>query len=209
MPTGYTTMLDDDPNLSTAQWIKEGLTRAFGVCVTLRDDNMDLSEEEIQKRLERNINSSAKYYIENLEKTKKLIKEMETNPDTFFSRAYAEYVETTDKYNKKSIEEAKQNTLRHNKAMIELQKVKENTIDEVTKNIANFGLEQLELVKSEREPHVTRIKTFLEFKADKIASLKRDVEYYKKNLDETIDRETDRVNTYKTIVAEVNRILEL
>ena len=48
MPTGYTAQIDDDPNLTTAKWVTEGLSRAFGVCVILRDGPYGLTEDEIK-----------------------------------------------------------------------------------------------------------------------------------------------------------------
>ena len=207
MGTGYTYMLDDDSTLTTGRWIKEGLSRAFGVCVTLRDDDMNLTEEQITESLEARIKSSGKYYIENLEKTKKLIKEMKENPDGFFSKEYADYIETVEVSNERSRAKAKKNTERHEKVIQELNKVIQETTDEVTQNIAKFGLEQLEVAKSDREPYLSTIKSFFEFKASKEHSLQRDLEYYQRNLNETIQRETGRAEVYKTIVSEVNRIL--
>ena len=209
MPTGYTAMLDDNPELSTAQWMKEGIVRNFGVCVTLRDSKHDLDEKEIEKLLEENIEQSAKWYREKLVDTKNTIAEMEQNPERFFSKEYADYLERTESYNKQSKAEANTNQERHNAVIMDLKKVIQNTNDEVTQNLAKFGIEQLELVKSDRTPYIIELKSFLEFKDEKKKSLDRDLDYYQKNLNEIIKRETDRLNAYKKIVSEVNRILSV
>ena len=64
------------------------------------------------------------------------------------------------------------------------------------------------MVKREREPYVSKIMTQPEFILDRQHSLERDLGYYKQKLDEAIMRETERFESYKKLVSEVNRILE-
>jgi hypothetical protein len=50
MPTGYTAQLEE-MKYNTEKWLIQSISRAFGMCVMLRDDRQDLSEEEIIKKI--------------------------------------------------------------------------------------------------------------------------------------------------------------
>ena len=207
MPTGYTDMIDEHPRLTTAKWVMEGLSRAFGVCVTLRDDSMNLSEKEIEKRLQKEVDDGMSYYREKLKETDETLAKLHKNPKMFWDAEYAATVDRIKKRNAEQIIEKNKTKVRHDQVKQDLIKLRDNTTDEVTRNIAQFGLDQLELVKSETEPWITEIPSLEKFKADKYASLNQDIEYYTKNINEAEERERGRLIAYRTIKAEVTRIL--
>ena len=208
MPTGYVMALDDDPKLTTAKWVTEGLSRAFGVCVTLRDHNMDLTEEQIEAHLEENIKRDAKYYVDALREANDAWAKFRENPAEFLKTSYDIYVKRTEKYNKKSVNNAAETKLRRDKVAQDLIKLRKMTTDDVTKNLAKFGLEQLERSKSDAEPHILEIKSYGIFAKDEVDKIKRDIDYYTKNLEETRQRARDRLQAYLTIKSEVQRVLE-
>ena len=205
MPTGYTSELDETPNITTAQWIMENLTRAFGVCVTLRD-NGDMTEEQIESHLRERVEGDGSYYMDALKKTQEEFKRLRYDP-TYWDVEYASTVERLEKYNKESIEEANALKIKHYKAIEDLIILRECTTDETTKNIAQFGLDQLELVKSDTEPYIQEIPSFEKFKKDKYNSICKDLEYYAKNLKEEKEREQSRLEAYLKIKSEVKRVL--
>ena len=207
MPTGYTAMLDEEPNMTTSKWVMEGLTRAFGVCVTLRD-NGDMSEGQIEEHLRERVEEAGNYHIDALEKTQEEFRRLRYDP-TYWDVEYASTVERVEGYNKDSIEKANALKIKHDKAKEDLIILKSRTTDETTKNIAQYGLDQLELCKSETEPYISEIPSFEKFKADKYNSICRDLEYHTKNLEEDRERERSRLEAYLKIKSEVNRILSL
>jgi len=208
MPTGYTATLDETPNMTTAKWVMESLTRAFGVCATLRD-NGDMTEEQIEAHLQERVDEAGSYHIDALKRVGETVTKLSDNPEKFWAEEYAKAVETMQAYNEKSIKEAKEIKTRHDKAIEDLIKLRDNTTDEATRSIANYGLEQLELVKSETESYISTVPTLEKFKEDKLRSINRDIDYHSKNLTEAKARERDRLKAYKTIKSEVNRILSL
>lgn len=207
MPTGYTAMLDN-PKLTTAKWVTEGLARAFGVCVILRDDDRSLSEEQIEASLKEHVESSTRYCKEKLREAVEALAKLGEDQDKFWVDEYASTVKRMRKHNERSMKEANKTKLRHQQAENDLIKLRDETTDEITRNIANYGLEQLKLVESETKPYTFEILSLEQFKADKLASLNHDIEYYTKQIKETEEREKGRMLAYQTLKAEVKRILD-
>lgn len=206
MPTGYTSALDEK-DLSTAQWFTEHLTRAFGVCIVLRDGPYGLSADQIEEHLEKEVERSTQYYRENLMTTQKLIEQVKTDPKAILRELYNSTVKQEKEYNTESIKKARETKKRHRQTIKDLKKIQNKTTDETVRNIAQFGLDQLELVKRETEPHVSEIPSLEAFIWDKAFSLNRDLKYYEEKIAESIEREIDRLEAYRMIRSEIERIL--
>jgi len=206
MPTGYTAKIDEDPTMTAARWVTEGLSRAFGVCFSLRDSG-DMTADQIEEHLKENIERSTKYYRKELDKTEKILAYINEKPDTYWTTEYDTMVKQFTEYNQKNKKETTELNARHNQIRQALIPLKDSTDDMVTKGLAKFGLEQLDLVKREHEPYIHKIPSFDDFQKEKLASLNRDLEYHKKNIIETEKREKDRLLAYQTIRSEVNRHL--
>lgn len=206
MPTGYTAALDEK-DLNTSQWFTEHLARAFGVCIILRDGPYGLSADEIEQHLEKEIERGTQYHEENLKEAKDLIERVNADPKIALNEVYNSMVKQKKEYNTNSIKEARDTKKRHKRTIRELKKIQKKTTDEVTHNIAQFGLKQLELVKSETEPYVSEIPSLEKFIWDKAFSLNRDLKYHEEKIIESTKREQDRFETYRTIRSEVERIL--
>ena len=206
MPTSYTATLDETPNMTTGQWVLESLSRQFGVCVTLRE-NGDMTEEQIEAHLQERVDEAGSYHIDALKKAGETLQKIGEDSDSFWPTEYASVVEHKEKYNRESIEEANTRKVKHDKARGDLIILRERTTDEATRNIAEFGLSQLELVKSETEPYITKIPTLEKFKENTIHQLNRDIEYHSKNLEADKKRERSRLEAYLKIKSEVAEIL--
>ncbi len=206
MPTGYTAELDDHPRLTTAKWVTKHLSRAFGVCVTLRDGPFGLSPEEIEAYLEKEIGRSTSDHKENLSEAEETLKSIESDPEVWIGLHKAE-VERLKKSNARSVKKASKTNRRHERVKKDLIKLRDNTDDEVTRNIAKYGLKQLEIVKSDTEPYIQEVPDLEKFKTDKLASLNWTIEYHTKKMEKTEKRERERVLAYQKIRSEVEKIL--
>jgi len=206
MPTGYTAMLDDDPKMTTAKWLKEGISRAFGMCVDFRDIG-NMTESQILNAMDEKAKGAGSYHQNELDKVRVELEKIDKDPIAYFTKEFAEYVTRTEKYNKKSTDKANLINSKHNKTKMELTTIVEQTTDQTTKNIAKYGLKQLNLVKSDSEPYIIELKTYQQFKLSKAHELSRDLEYHIKGLTEEIARESERKEAYLTFISEVNRIL--
>ena len=201
-------MIDDDQNLPTSRWVTEGLARAFGVCIALRDDGYDIPEEEVMKRITENTNHDVEYHEENLKiATASLQKMMKHSREDWLS-SWQSAIGSINKANKDSQERAVKLDLRHSAVKVDLEKLRDETTDVSTKRLAEFGLEQLKLVESETKPYTQSLPTSTEYKTNELARAKRDIEYHTEYLEKAKTRRDEAIQTYTNIRREVKRILD-
>jgi len=206
MPTGYTYALDEHPDMSTKQWIMEHLVRAFGICVTLREEDPYLTEEQIKQKLTEN--SSIKYHEAELKKAQILVKEFDSRTEQEWKSLWEQSEIERKKDNKERIAKGRCLAQRHKKVREDLQTIinTPNT-NEITKNIAKFGIQQLDLVQHDTEPYIIGPSSLKEFKEDAVKSAKRDVETYIRELEAEKERTADRLASYERLKEDVDRAL--
>lgn len=209
MPTGYTNSLDETPEMTTQQWIMEHLARAFGVCVTLRDDSFDLSEEEILRRLSND--SSVEHHQEALKKANQESKAVSNRTTEAWKKLWKQSEAEKTESNNNSIAKAESIRLRHNAVKSDLQKIfVSSKVSETTKNIAKYGIDQLNTVHDyDCKPYVSEPTSFEVFVQQQRANNLRDISYHTKELEKAKDRVKERVETYKRLREDVNLILSL
>ena len=98
MPTVYTASLDENPAMSTKQWIMEHLTRAFGICIMLRDYRSDLSEREILDIMSQD--TGVDYAREHLEENQKKLKVLNRRSEQQWITVWNEHEDKTDESNR-------------------------------------------------------------------------------------------------------------
>lgn len=205
MATGYTATLDDTEK-KTSEWIKDDLVRNFGICVMLRDDEFGLTSDEILAKLESRSDNS--YHI-------KAQKDSECEFLKLEALSFEGWEEMMEKANDKinvDNEISRQKALRkkelHARTERELFKVIDNTKDEITQNVCNFGLQQLDLVKDECEPYLSPLHdNVLVYKTDNLERTVKSIEYHKSNMKKDNEREKGRIDAFLTLIKEVDKIL--
>lgn len=205
MPTSYTAMIDEDPKLSTAKWMTEGLARNFGVCAVIRDHDRNLAEDEIEEHLKNMTERGTKYHREKLVETQEILKKL--NSEGAWRELYRSAMDKRAKSNAQSIGKANTIRIRHQQVKEDLIKLRDNTKDEVTRNIAEFGLSQLEAVKPETEPCISAIPNLKEFKSIKLAALNWNIAYHTREIEKTEKQGAERLSIYQKIRSEVAEIL--
>lgn len=202
MPTGYTAIIDDDPKMTARQWIMEGLARAFGICVMMRDDPRDLTEEQILQRLTED--SSASWNEKELNKAVEESKRLATRTTKGWKVAWQKEENKKRNANKRSVEEANKMRKRHEQICGDLLKVlASDKAHEVTKNIAKFGVEQLDLVASDCLPFIQKPIALKDFMKDCIQKNARNIAYHTEELAKAKQRTEERVNLYKRLKEDV------
>jgi len=151
MPTGYTIELDKD--IPTEKWFMEQLVRAFGICVTLREDRI-LSATEIRKSLVEDMEEDLKYRKDRSKELNDEKKLIEDRTDADWKKVVEEMRNKKSERNKKNIEDTSIIKTIHDRAKKDLERVVKLAISDITKEIAKFGLEQLDAVKTETEPYI-------------------------------------------------------
>ena len=206
MPTGYTAALDE--GISPKTWLKEHLSRAFGMMIWFKEEDSGLSETELQERLEKL--TECKWQVENLDEAEAELSKAKERTMDEWEEAIKKENKRREEYEAKSKKETLERAELHSFAASALQLLGENTVDEVTQNVVNFGLNQLKLVERECEYDIFYeqiISSPEGYAAIEIKKLEENVAWQKNNLDEEKERQVDRLQCYKTFVAEVNRIL--
>lgn len=204
MPTGYTARLDET-QMSTRQWIMESLARAFGMCVMLKEDSMDMTEAEIIAKI---AGESSDYHMRGFEEAVATKKKYDSMSDEEWTNMMEQVNEEILKTNQQWVEEAAAKKELHERAIRDLNLVIDNTEDEATINVCQFGLDQLKLVSSECKPLHTEPHTdVIAFKANRIETNARDLKYHPFEMQREQERNNERVQAYLKLRDEVKRIL--
>ena len=204
MPTGYTAMIDDNPKMTATEWIMEGLARAFGICITLRDDSQGLTEKQILERLTQDLEKETSYHKKELRKATKEVKRLGTRNETEWKRVWQSEEKKKRTANKRSVEEADKNRERHERIRFELLRVlASDKAHKITKNIIKFGIDQLDLVKSDCTPYIQEPITLEKWIRSQIDQNTRDIDYHTKELAEAKERTTERINLYKRLKEDI------
>jgi len=200
MPTGYTSMIDENPNMTTKKWVMEGLARAFGICVTLRDDSMELTETQIQQRLIEDSRREINYHQTELDKAQKESKRLANRSHNQWKTAWSKYEHEKEVRNQQSVLEANKKLERHMQVRDDLGRViGSDKVHEVTRDIAKFGVEQLKLVQSECLPYIEEPMELKGFITDKIKSNKRHIEYEIEEVAKAKERMEERIKLYERL----------
>jgi hypothetical protein len=209
MPTGYTDMIDRNPTMTAKQWVMEGLARAFGMCVTLRDDAFDLSEEQIKKKLVESEQSEINYHQKELNKAKKKCRTLATKTNKEWLTLWLTDDNKREEENKKSVVRANKLSDRHERVRDGLNRIlASDKVHEVTKSIAKFGIEQLDLVVADGEPYIREPITLEGFIKEAISSSKRDIKYHTEELAKAKQRGQERINLYARLKEDIRSVFQ-
>ena len=189
MPTGYTSTLDNTEK-DTADWIVEDLSRAFGMCVMLREDNMGLTADQILAK----IKSDSNYHVKALADAKAELLMFEGLSETEWKNIMDIENKDIANSNRESVLEASERAELHERAKRDLKLIIIKTRDDITQNVCKFGLEQLKLVNGECEPYLSELHKDIDvFKTTKLENATISICYHEKELKETEERNNGRV----------------
>lgn len=202
MPTGYTAQLQS-MDYDTKKWLKESLSRAFGICIMLRDEG-NLSQAEIEEKLKAKEES---YYTKALREAREKLTYLTTADKNDIERELEELKQKSIESRQKRIKEFYYNKSKHEEVLSELKRMREVATDEVSTNIINYGIEQLEQAIPfdfkeccAETPDSIESMTVEEYIQITIFQLEKDIERYIKNIKEEDNRDKERYESYKTFV---------
>lgn len=211
MPTGNTYELDEK-NLDTKTWVMKTLARAFCICIMMRDSG-DLTEKQMINRMKQDTKPS-EYNVKKLEAAQRDLKKFQLLTDEQWKSKMQRENKKRQKHTKDNNIKADKIKAKHNKVREELNQVlKTKGISSITRNIAKFGIDQLNLCKSEEEntffPEYDGIFTDVEvYKKEQVDTAKHYVQYHQKEIRDEIKRGKDRLKTYLKLKKDINRILK-
>ncbi len=208
MPTGYTAALDDK-DLSTAQWFTEHLARAFGILFMLRD-SPDMTQEEITTKLREDVSKEG-YHVPKLAEAKAEVIRLEELSIDALKIIIEEKNDEIRAYNQDQIEKAAVVKARHDRVRNELARViADPNAHEVTKKIAEFGIDQLHVARRDAEPYK---QDYVgggpeAYRHKQVTAAQRMVDYHTENLEKDLKNNRERLEIYLAVIADVGRLYE-
>lgn len=206
MPTGYTAELDDK-KMDTHDWVLGSLVRAFGICVMFREEG-HMSQEELEKKLRTNAQKCS-YAKKKLASLKHTLRIYEHRSDVVWKREMDKENERRKKSNDDERKKVAAMKKRHLKTVKDLTELRDEATSDVTKEIAKFGIEQLDRVKSEwKRPYIQSMLTSIDsYKQEMIADTTQMISSYEKEVEGEKDRSVDRYHSYMKVKLDVEKIL--
>jgi hypothetical protein len=200
-------MIDRKPEITTAKWVTEGLARAFGVCVSLREDDMNLTEKRIEQRLIEDGQHNIDYQNEELIKAEKEAEAISKRTEEEWQTLYvADEKEKVEGNTKRTIE-AQAMKARHTQVQKDLEKVLESNVHTITKDIVKFGIDQLKLTEDETEPYIQEPVTLQKFIAETKKANAWSLSYHEEELAKATKRAKERLKLYRQLKKDINAVL--
>lgn len=213
MPTGYTANLEQDYNVG--RWLKESVVRAFGICMSLRDEGT-LDENGIKKHLKKELKEEP-YHSRRLRETtaelEAAARRTDSSWETAFNKALkeeqADYARRLEEYAKKKslhIASIGKVAALYNKAVRDKE-------EELIVNGLKFALDQLNQAmdfdyRSEPSKPSVLSQTAMSYKAAQIKALEWNVKYHTENLEKETTKKDDGAEMYERFVNFVNTNLK-
>jgi len=206
MPTGYTALIENGKAATPKDFLKVCI-RAFGVCVNLRDESLDL--EDVESKLKESCLESINYHRDRLVKAEEKLKEFDAKTDDEVMSIYLAQKVDKDKDYIHLYNEAVEKNKTYDKFLTaikawepssEYQKVKEFAIDQITISMdkdPGYWLRQMQ--EKDVQTDVTAIRR--EIRDD----LLYDVNYHRKEYEEATDRMEKNLAFYRGFIKELEK----
>lgn len=202
MPTGYTDVLDKTGN--EIDWLKRILVRNFGVMLMLRDYGFDETTFEAMDKSVREPWSSG-YHEETMEKAKIRLKKLRDLKEA--RKMYASETASKKRMEKKWRDEKLATKEIHDRAKGFLQAVRREKVSQFTKDVAQFGLDQLEVAKNDTEPYSTEPMLAFEYwVVDETNRCNHDIEYCEKEIAEEKETRKERIEFWEAFVRDMKML---
>ena len=207
MPTGYTAELDDK-NKTTEEWFTQDLVRAFGICVTLREEPLGLSKSAIRSKMEKDYDEEMRHHTDALKSAKVDYQKMKKYQQLQWKALTAMENVRRRESNEKEMTKTRELQSIHDRVMKDLWAIKNSgTVSDITQKIAEFGLQQLELTKHECQPFLEQEPIYWsEYKSEVMQKLQRDIDYYTEQIQETKSRWKERFSALEDITTDLKKI---
>ncbi len=210
MPTGYTAMLEKR-KFDLKSWLLNDVIRAFGCCVMLRDDNADLTVDEIRSRLVESEVRDIEYHKDAISKaTAELevlqhINRSERSRKAFIKKEILKKKSESDKYMKKLVSKKKD----YEKTLGRLKELWRHAEGDIS-NIVKFAVEQVETTID----HDCDIEWYKKYQtrsyslSKHITEIEDDIKRHEKNMVEDRRRAAERIKFFDEYVAFIEKMLK-
>lgn len=201
MPTGYTAQLQE-MNYDTAKWIKESVSRAFGMCIIMRDDGY-LPEQEILNKL----SGEDCYYSKELKSAQEKLESYKKMSNEDLAKELEALKLEKQQYREKSVKKFNEEKIKHQEVLSKINLLIALNPEEATLNVLNFAKDQLEKTLDfdykkcyAMEPNVIESMDTMQYRFYITDKLYKDISRYSEELKKEETRNLDRLNAYKDLI---------
>lgn len=214
MPTGYTQQIIDGKVKTPREFLHLCL-RNFGICICMRDEPFDESQEDYTEYLKKSYQDTIGYYTKALENAKaEYEKVINLSDDDLYKMYVKEFTNDRDYYQKITDEEKEQNA----KYQTFYDTIKNWDCSEEFSNIKKFALDQIDISKENEDSYKDelskRMLTKEEFIADGkykyrenlLNTVEWSVNYNQERLDEAIENMNNGLAFYERFKKEIEKL---
>ena len=141
MPTGYTALIEDGKVTTPLQFLQACL-RNFGICWSMRDSDVEMTEEDIEPYIRKGYDDSISYHLNKLNEARDRLASLKTLTDSELYEKYAAQVQEKHDDYMQYYANAVQKNDTYEKF---LDKIKAWNASEDFQNIKRFAIEQIEM----------------------------------------------------------------
>ena len=214
MPTGYTQQIIDGKVKTPREFLHLCL-RNFGICICMRDEPFDESQEDYTEYLKKSYQDTIGYYSKKLENANKEYTRILNLSDDDLYEMYVEkftndrdyYQKITDGINKQNAQyQSFYDAIENWKCSEEFSNIKEfalNQID-ISKENENYYKNELSKKMLTKEEFIADGK--YKYKENLLKSAEQDVNYNQERLDEAIENMNDGLAFYERFKKEIEKL---
>jgi len=201
MPTGYTCILDKTGD--EFDWLKRTLIRNFGIAMSIRESGFGMTFDEVDSAIRKP--DSTKYETNRLKEVNDRLKSLK---DSKVAKSfYKKEIIARKRYEKEAMMEHEKTIDLHNRTRAFLGTIKNEMVSQFTKDVAEFGISQLNVVEGDTEPYIhPPIPAFEYWIAGEMARCYTDIDYYKKQISESKDGDKERIEMWDIFCKDIKML---
>ena len=214
MPTGYTQQIIDGKVKTPKEFLHLCL-RNFGICISMRDEPFDESQEDYTEYLKKHYQDTIGYYTKALENAKaEYEKVINLSDDDLYEMYVKKFTDDKDYYQKRTDEAKKQNA----KYQSFYDAIENWDCSEEFSNIKKFALDQIDISKDVEDFYKDELtkkmltkKEFIsvgkyEYKKNLLKTAEEDVNYNQERLDSITKNMNDALAFYERFKKEIEKL---
>lgn len=213
MPTGYTSFIENG-KVKTAKQFLHLCLRAFGVCINMRDDSLEV-KDDYTKDLLKGFQQDIDYHKKRLKIAEKKLSEIKSISEEELCEKYIKETKErikdlqrgrTDEFNKYGDYLRIRESINNWDCNTEFQNVKDFALEQINKSIPSGSYYDDELAKIGEPTKEGFQEKKEEYLQKLIDDAQWDVNYHTEELEKAIKRRDDNLKFYKEFKEELNKL---
>ena len=213
MPTGYTCFIENG-KVRTAKQFLHLCLRAFGVCINMRDDSLEV-KDDYTKDLLKGFQEDIDYHKKRLKSAEKKLSEIKSISEEELCEKYIKETKErikdlqrgqTDEFNKYGDYLRIRESINNWNCNPEFQSVKDFALEQIRISIPNGSYYEEELTKIGKPTKEGFQEKKEEYLQKLIDDAQWDVDYHKEELEKVIKRRDENLKFYNEFKEELNKL---